>query len=133
MGKTEGRKEILSLLQNREKAEEWVKGWVPTSIKSWVRDDIKEMINKGVSPATILFNHLSPYTKNPILKPLIRLVIRHYWNEIEKAIIDVKNIQETIIKTRPDLKDLFDNQKGRRWLNYATSTTYSELYKYTWV
>ena len=79
--------------------------------------DLTELIKKNI------YAHA-----NSIIKTLLRI----FWDDIESIITDTDKVIEILVKARPDLKDVFKDQKAKLWLYENLKKLYAFLYDYTW-
>ncbi|RLJ08626.1 MAG: hypothetical protein DRP12_00230 [Candidatus Aenigmatarchaeota archaeon] len=106
---------------------------ITLGIKQIRAEELENAIKSGFDPSLLIFNHLSGYMNNPILKPIIRAGLRKWWGEIESVLTDARKVYGILTENRPDLKRILDTERGRRWLNWAVYQSYSNLYRYTWL
>jgi len=97
------------------------------------RRRFEEMIKNMTDPKEIMFNHLSKYTKNPVVSKMIKYYLMKYWKDIEGVITDANKVYKILVERRPDIKDLLDTRQGRIYLNYFVKRMYQVLYEYTWL
>lgn len=122
------KEDLLNLLNNKSKARKWI----TKGLRSLKVEDVKQSIQQNSNPSVVLFNHFGQYTMNPLLSPIIKLVLKFYWDEMEEVLTDATKVYNQLIENRPDMKEILDQKKGRRWLNYAVASSYASLYTYVW-
>lgn len=87
------------------------------------KEKIEEIVEKGINIVDLVKQHAKNFAK---------YLIRMYWREIEDILTDVNKVYNLIVSYRPDLKDIFDTPKGRKWLNENVQRLYDWLYKFAW-
>lgn len=93
-------------------------------------EDLERAVRNKIYVDDILFNHLSRYTKNPALEPLIRAVIRTNWDLVEDLLCNPFELYRVLTHNRPEFKKLLDTREGREWLNEVRKRGYEKLYSY---
>jgi len=129
MPKISDHQELLSLIYDDEKIEEWIR----LGIKQVKYYDLKKAIDDDDDPDIILFEHFKKYLKNPLLKPIIITVFRVNWAQVENILCDVHGLHRTLTENRPDFKELLSTPKAKRWLNRCAKKGYNTIYGYVWV
>lgn len=122
------KRELLSLLSNRRKAERWL----IAGIRQIKYEDLEHAIENNVFADDILFNHFSRYTLNPILSPIIRAIFREHWRVVESLVSDVNRLYCILTENRPEFAKLLGNKKGITWLTMCAKRGYTRIYDYTW-
>ena len=93
-------------------------------------EDLERAVKNNIYVDDILFNHLSRYTLNPALEPLIRAVIRTHWDLVEELLCNPYELYNILTEGRPKFKQLLDTPEGRKWLNEVRKRGYEKLYCY---
>jgi len=88
-------------------------------------------MKEGWSPARLIFNHLHEYIESPILRPIIRTVLKAYWQDIEAYLTDVKKIYN-LLWQNPKLRPILQKPEAIRYLNYCVAQSYVALYEFVW-
>ena len=121
-------KELLSLIYDPEKIEEWIR----LGIKQVKYHDLKNAIENDEDPDTILFEHFRKYLKSALLKPIIITVFRVNWKQVETILCDVPGLHQTLTDNRPEFKILLSTPKAKHWLNRCAKKGYNTIYRYVW-
>jgi len=120
---------LRGILQgDEEQAEEWLK----EGMGRIDGDDLEDAIESDFNASTLLLNHFHEYMEHPVLGGLTRLVFKHFWDTVEYILTDANKIYNILTENRPDLKDLLNTPKGKKWLNESTQTSYENLYAWVW-
>jgi len=100
-------------------------------VKSIKKNDFIRAMKEGWSPARLIFNHFHEYIEHPVLRPLIRTVLKVYWSDVEKYLTNVKNIYN-ILSENEELRDVLKRPEAIRYLNYVVAQSYVALYEFVW-
>ena len=120
--------QLLRLLKNPNLAKQWIR----IGIKSIKKEDFVRAMKSGFSPARLLFNHFHCYITNPVLRPLLQMVFRAYWKEIEYYLTNVQRVYD-LLWENPELRDVLQTPEAKRYLNYWVAQAYVAMYEFTWL
>jgi len=121
-------RELRSLLNNSQKAEEWL----IAGIRQIQYEDIKHAIDKNLLADDLLFSYFEKYMTHPIIAPVIRCVFRVHWPAISHILCDVREVRKIIVENRPEFMELLGNKESISWLNTCVRRGYDRLYNFTW-
>jgi len=84
-----------------------------------------------LDPSRLILNHFHQYIDNPVLNPIIRIVLKAYWQDIEAYLTDVRKIY-ALLWQNPKLRPILVRREAIEYLNYAVSVSYKRLYEWIW-
>jgi len=111
-----------------------VKGQVTLFI-DWVMDgfiteeNLRTAIEEDVDILTLAFNHFG--LGHSAVTPLIRIVFKYYWDEVESIVTDANRVYE-IIARKPECAKIISTKEGNDYLNRCCEAAYANLYDFLW-
>lgn len=120
--------ELLSLLYDEEKIEEWIR----LGIKQVNYYDLKRAIENNEDADKLLFAYFEKYLTSALLKPIIVTVFKVNWKQVDTILCDVPGLHRTLTENRPDFTKLLSTPAAKLWLNRCAKKGYNTIYGYVW-
>ena len=89
-------------------------------------------MRENLDPSRLILNHLHEYIDNPALNPIIRTVLKAYWQDIEAYLTDVRKVYN-ILQQNPKLRPILAKREAIEYLNNAVTVSYKRLYEWVWL
>jgi len=114
--------------RNKEKAAKKFIEWMFKNILT--PDNIAEAIQSKIDLTITLRENC--YLDNELIQPIVKMVIRLYWKEIEDVLCNVDKVYELLLKIAPEHSETISSNEGINYLNEQCQKLYDYLYNYAW-
>jgi hypothetical protein len=94
-------------------------------------ENLRQAVENNTDMTKLLFNHW--HLSNPMIQPILKLVLQAYWNEIEQAVTNVPKIYSILASANPENRKILETPQARKYLNRQCEQLYGELYRIAWL
>jgi hypothetical protein len=103
-----------------------------TAIKQIKAKDFENAMKNNLDPSRLILNELHTIIERKGVKPLLQIVLRSYWNDIEDILTDVQKVYN-LLCLNPELREILKRDEAKRYLNYGVASLYKRLYEWIWL
>ncbi len=117
----------LALVEPQKENARLFIGWC---LNQWITpENLQEAIETDLDIITLSLNHLG--LGHSLISPLLRLVFKRHWTEVEDMLTEPQNVYDIVI-SKPGCREILATPRGIDYMNRCCESAYSDIYTFVW-